>query len=147
VILFVVFLFFAVYNAGCMTALQLQHYGIYPAVGKEGFAEYMRANNRAAALPTILPGLLLLLLSIALVLFRTSFVRPYEAWAALALNLITLFSTFRWQRPLQGEMATAGYDDAKVRLLIRTNWIRTISYLLLALLCASILLRVLPVAV
>ena len=27
-----------------MTALQLQHYGIYPAVGKEGFAEYMRAG-------------------------------------------------------------------------------------------------------
>ena len=146
-ILFVVFLFLAIYNAGCMTALQLQHYGIYPAVGREGFAEYMRANNRAAALPTILPGMLLLILSIALVIFRPSFVRPYEAWAALALNLITLFSTFRWQRPLQGEMATAGYDDAKVRLLIRTNWIRTISYLLLALLCASILLRILPVSV
>lgn len=146
-ILFVVFLFLAVYNAGCMTALQLQHYGIYPAVGREGFAEYMRANNRAAALPTILPGMLLLILSIALVIFRPSFVRPYEAWAALALNLITLFSTFRWQRPLQGEMAAAGYDDAKVRVLIRTNWIRTISYLLLALLCASILLRILPVSV
>jgi len=145
-ILFVAFLFLAIYNVGCMMALQLQHYGIYPAVGREGFAEYMRANNRAAALPTIVPGMLLLLLSIALVIFRPSFVRPYEAWAALALNLITLFSTFRWQRPLQGEMAIAGYDDAKVRLLIRTNWIRTISYLLLALLCASILLRVLTVA-
>jgi hypothetical protein len=141
-ILFVIFLFFAVYNAGCMMALQLQHYGIYPAVGREGFAEYVRANNRAAALPTILPGMLLLLLSIALVVFRPSFVRPYEAWAALALNLITLFSTFRWQRPLQAEMATSGYDDTKVRLLIRTNWIRTISYLLLALLCLSIVLRV-----
>ena len=146
-ILFVVFLFLAVYNAGCMTALQLQHYGIYPAAGREGFAEYMRANNRAAALPTILPGMLLLLLSIALVVFRPSFVRPYEAWAALALNLITLFSTFRWQRRLQGEMAATGYDETKVRLLIRTNWIRTISYLLLALLCVAILLRVLPVSV
>jgi hypothetical protein len=141
-ILFVAFVCLSIYNAGCMTALQLQHYGIYPAVGREGFAEYMRANNRAAALPTILPGMLLLLLSIALVVFRPSFVRPYEAWAALALNLITLFSTFRWQRPLQAEMATSGYDDAKVRLLIRTNWIRTISYLLLALLCLSIVLRV-----
>jgi len=145
--LFVVFLFLAIYNAGNMTTLQLQHYGIYPAVPKEGFAEYMRANNRAAALPTILPGMVLLILSIALVVFRPSFVRPYEAWAALALNLITLFSTFRWQRPLQGEMATAGYDETKVSLLIRTNWIRTIAYLLLALLCASILLRILPVSV
>ena len=142
-ILFVAFVFLSIYNAGCMTALQLQHYGIYPAVGREGFAEYMRANNRAAALPTILPGMLLLLLSIALAIFRPSFVRPYEAWAALALNLITLFSTFRWQRPIQGEMAATGYDEKKVRVLIRTNWIRTVSYLLLALLCVSILLRVL----
>jgi hypothetical protein len=146
-ILFVVFLFLAVYNAGCMMALQLQHYGIYPAVGRDGFAAYMIANNRAAALPTILPGMLLLILSIALVIFRPSFVRPYEAWAALALNLITLFSTFRWQRPLQAAMATTGYDEANILLLIRTNWIRTISYLILALLCVSILLRILPVSV
>jgi len=145
--LFVVFLFLAIYNAGCMTALQLQHYGIYPAVGREGFAEYMRANNRAAAVPTILPGMLLLLSSIALVIFRPSFVRPYEAWAALALNLVTLFSTFRWQRRVQGEMAVTGYDETKVRVLIRTNWIRTISYLLLALLCISILVRVLRTGV
>jgi hypothetical protein len=146
-ILFVVFLFLAIYNAGCMTALQLQHYGIYPAVGRDGFAEYIGANNRAAALPTILPGMLLLILSVAVVIFRPSFVRRYEAWAALALNLITLFSTFRWQRPLQAEMATSGYDETKVRLLIRTNWIRTISYLLLALLCVAMLLRVLAVSV
>ena len=50
----------------------------------------------------------------------------------------------RWQRRIQGEMAIAGYNETKVRVLIRTNWIRTISYLLLALLCISILLRVLP---
>ena len=141
--LFVVFLFLAIYNAGCMTALQLQHYGIYPGIGRESFAEYMRANNRAAALPTIVPGMLLLLSSIALVIFRPSFVRPYEAWLALALNLVTLFSTFRWQRRLQGDMAVTGYDETKVRLLIRTNWIRTTSYLVLALLSVAILLRVL----
>ena len=141
--LFVVFLVLAIYNAGCMTALQLQHYGIYPAVGKEGFAEYMRANNRAAVLPTILPGILLQLTSIALVIFRPWFVGRDEAWFVLVLNLATVFSTIRWQRRLQGQMAATGYDETKVRLLIRTNWIRTISYLMLALLCVAILLRVL----
>jgi hypothetical protein len=142
--LFVVFLILAIYNAGCMTALQIQHYGIYPAVGKEGFAEYVSANNRAAAFPTILPGLLLLFTSIALVIFRPSFVGRDEAWFAVMLNLAPLFSTFRWQRRLQGDMAVNGYDETKVRLLIRTNWIRTISYLTLAVLCVAILLRVLP---
>jgi hypothetical protein len=141
--LFVVFLFLAIYNAGCMTGLQLQHYGIYPAVGKEGFAEYMRANARAAVLPTILPGILLQFTSIALVIFRPWFVGD-EAWFALVLNLATVFSTIRWQRRLQGQMAATGYDETKVRLLIRTNWIRTISYLMLVVLCLAILLRVLP---
>ena len=141
--LFVVFLFLAIYNAGCMTALQLQHYGTYPAVGKEGFAEYMRANNLAAVWATTLPGLLQQFTSIALVIFRPSFIGPDEAWFAVVLNLVTVFSTVRWQRRLQGGMAVTGYDETKVRLLISTNWIRTTSYLALALLSVAILMRVL----
>jgi hypothetical protein len=147
VTLFIVFLFLAIYNTGCMTALQLQHYGIYPLVGREGFAQYMAANNGAAAVPTIIPAMLLLLVSLALAFLTPSFVRPLEAWAALALNLVALFSTFKWQRPLQGEMATTGYDEVKIRTVIRTNWIRTISYWLLSALALEILLRLLRTGV
>ena len=39
------------------------------------------------------------------------------------------------------------HDGAKVRLLIRTNLIRTICYWLLALLAISILVRVLPTGI
>jgi hypothetical protein len=141
VILFVVFLFLAIYNTGCMTALQLQHYGIYPLVGRDGFAKYMAANNGAAAVPTIIPAMVLLFVSLAMAFFTPWFVRPIEAWAALALNLVALFSTFKWQRPLQGEMAAAGFDEVKIRTVIRTNWIRTLSYWLLSALAISILLR------
>ena len=141
--LFIVFLFLAIYNAGNMTTLQVQHYGIYPAVPKEGFAEYMRANNRAATLPTILPALLLLLASVGLVMLRPAFVRPAEGVAAFWLNFFALMSTAVWQRKLQGEMAMTGYSEAKVRLLIRTNWIRTACYWLLSALAISILVRVL----
>ena len=144
--LFVVFLFLAIYNTGCMTALQVQHYGIYPAVGKEHFADYMRANNRAAALPTIVPAMLLLLSSLVMVLQRPGFIRPSEAGAALALNLVSLLSTFVWQRPIQGRMAESGYDEANVRRLISTNWIRTIAYWLIAIVGTIILIRLLAVA-
>jgi hypothetical protein len=144
VILFVAFVFLSIYNAGCMTALQLQHYGIYPAVGREGFAEYIRANNRAAALPTIVPAILLLLTSVGLaIFFRPAFVRPFEGYAAFWLNFIAFMSTALWQRKLQGEMALTGYNEEKIGLLIRTNWIRTISYWLLAALAISIVVRVL----
>ena len=143
--LFVVFLFLSIYNAGCMTTLQLQHYGIYLSVGKEHFTDYMRANNRAAALPTIVPAMLLLLTSLALVLQRPGFIRPYEAAAALCLNLVALVSTFVWQRPIQGEMAESGYDETKIRRLIATNWIRTIAHWLIAILGTIILTRLVAV--
>jgi len=145
--LFVVFLFLAIYNAGNMTTLQLQHYGIYPAIPKEGFAEYLRANNRAAALPTILPAILLLLASVGLVMLRPAFVRPAEGVAAFWLNFFALMSTALWQRRLQGDMAMTGYSEAKVRLLIRTNWIRTICYWLLAALAISMVVRLLRTGV
>jgi hypothetical protein len=145
-ILFIAFLFLAIYNAGCMTVLQIQHYGIYPAVGKENFAAYMRANNRAAAIPTIVPAMLLLLSSVALLVQRPGFVRPYEAAAGLGLNLIALLSTFVWQRPIQGQMAKTGYDDTKTRRLIATNWIRTIAHWLIAILAMVILTRLVAVA-
>ena len=139
--LYVVFLFLAIYNAGCMTTLQLQHYGIYPSVGKENFAVYMRANNRAAAVPTILPALSLLIVSALLLIYRPAFIRHYEAAVALGLNLIALGSTMVWQRRIQGELAISGYDEAKIHTLITTNWIRTAAHLLLAVLATVILVR------
>jgi hypothetical protein len=135
------FVFLAVYNAGCMTTLQLQHYAIYPAVGRDNFAQYIRANNRAAALPTILPAMLLLLMSIAMLFYRPPFVRQAEAIGFVVLNLIAFGSTFTWQRRLHSEMAEGGYDEAKVRRLIATNWIRTIAHLLIAVMAVAILSR------
>jgi hypothetical protein len=44
-------------------------------------------------------------------------------------------------------MATTGYDEAKIRTVIRTNWIRTISYWLLSALALEILLRLLRTGV
>ena len=124
VVLFGVFAFLAAFNAGTMTTLQIQHYGIYPHVGKDNFIEYIRANNRAAFVPAVLPGMSLLLTSIALVFVHPHFMSLAEACAAAALNVIALVPTFRWQRRLQGEMAETGYDEGKVRLLLSTNWIR-----------------------
>lgn len=129
-----------------MTVLQLQHYGIYPSLSKENFAAYIRANNRAAALPTILPAVLLLLSSLILVVQRPGFVKPFEAAAALGLNLVALLSTFLWQRPIQARMAESGYDEASIRRLIATNWIRTIAHWLIAILGTAILTRLVAFA-
>jgi hypothetical protein len=142
VTLFLAFLVLAIYDAGCMTVLQLQHYSIYPSVGKENFRGYMRANNRAAALPTIVPAVMLLITSIILAVRRPGFVRPYEATIVVALNMVALISTFLWQRPIQAQMAETGYDEASIQRLVATNWIRTGAHWLIAALGVIILTRV-----
>jgi hypothetical protein len=143
VLLFGVFAFLAAFNAGTMTTLQIQHYGIYPSVGRESFAAYIRANNRAALVPTILPAMLLLVTSVGLLIERPPFMTKGEALVAIALNLMQLASTFRWQRRLQAEMAETGYDEGKTRLLVSTNWIRTVAFLVQALLATRVTLRAL----
>ena len=138
-IIYGVYTFLAAYNAGNMMSLQLQHYSIYPFVGKENFKNYMNANNKAALIPAIIPGMLMLMLSIVLLFFRPVFMTTFEAVLSLALNITAFISTFKWQRKLQSDMADTGYDEEKIKLLLSTNWIRTIIFILLAVLTISIL--------
>lgn len=98
---FAAFLFLALFNAGAMTTLQIQHYGIYPYVGRDDFKRWL-------------------------------FMTFIEAIGCFLLNLAALISTFTWQRKLQEEMATTGYDDAKIKRLLSTNWIRTGAFLIQA---------------
>jgi|SRR5680860_216679 len=137
-ILFGTFLFLAVFLAGNMTTLQIQHYGIYPFVGRETFKEYMQANNKSARIPSILPAMLLLLVNILLLFTRPKFLSATEVILCLALNIAALLSTFTWQRKIQGQMAITGYDESKINLLLSTNWIRTMVFLLQAIIALSI---------
>ena len=125
-------------------SLQIQHYGIYRFVGKDNFESYMIANNKAALIPAVLPGFLMLILSIVLMFFRPEFMSTLEAIVSLALNIIAFVSTFKWQRKLQSEMANTGYDETKIKLLLSTNWIRTIIFILLGILTIWILVKAVP---
>jgi len=66
-----------------------------------------------------------------------------EALAALALNIAQLASTLIWQRRLQAEMVETGYDEAKTKLLLATNWIRTAAFPVQALLATVIVVQAL----
>ena len=139
-ILFAIYLFLAVFNAGNMTTLQIQHYGIYPFVGKDNFKNYMKANNKSAALPSVLPTMLLLVVSFVLLFIRPMFMSGTEVILSISLNIIALISTFTWQRKIQGEMAITGYDESKIDLLLSTNWIRVIAFLTQAIMAVSIII-------
>ena len=60
---------------------------------------------------------------------------------SLILNITALVSTFAWQRKLQGEMAIEGYDENKINLLISTNWIRTATFNLQAIIAVSVIIN------
>ena len=140
-IIYGAYLFLAVFNAGNMTTLQIQHYGIYPFVGKENFQNYIQANNQAARLPSILPAMLLLVVNLILLFYRPVFLSTTAALLSLAFNAIALVSTFVWQRKLQGQMAMEGFDENKIKLLISTNWIRTIVFLMQAIMAVVITIK------
>ena len=140
-LLYGAFAFLAAFNAGAMATLQIQHYPLYPAVGASQFKEYVRANNRAAVIPVIVPAISLLLVSALLLIARPPFMSLGAATAAFALNVIQLVSTFVWQRRLQAEMADTGYAEDKVRLLVSTNWIRTLAFLAEAVLAIALFVR------
>ena len=42
---------------------------------------------------------------------------------------MNIVSTMIWQGRLHGALAATGYDEKRVSLLIRTNWIRTAALL------------------
>lgn len=142
-ILFGIFLFFAVFNAGNMITLQIQHYGIYSFVGREAFKEYMQANNKSARIPSILPAFLLLITNIIMLFTHPQFILESEVILFFALNVAALISTFIWQRKLQGQMAITGYNESKIKLLLNTNWIRTILFLLQGIIAVSITINAL----
>jgi len=137
------YLFLAVFNAGNMVTLQIQHYAIYPYVGKENFKAYIEANNKAAFVPSILPAMLLLLINIVLLFIRPAFMPVTVAAGSLALSIVSLISTFVWQRKIQGQMAVTGYDENKTHLLISTNWIRTFAFLVQGLLAVVFTITIL----
>ena len=141
IILYGVYLFLAVFNAGNMLTLQIQHYGIYPSVGEENFKNYMRANNKSALVPSIVPAMLLMLVNIILIFSRPAFLPRSIAILTFVLNVIAFISTITWQRKLQGDMAETGYDEIKILLLISTNWIRTLAFLIQSFIAVAIIMQ------
>jgi len=124
-VLLLMYVFMAPYAAGMMTTLQLQHFALYPRVGKEAFRDYITANNKAAIVPSNLPALLLLLVTAVLVFIPQHVISRPLVIGSLLCNLINLASTGVWQAKLHGQLARTGYREDLVRKLVATNWIRT----------------------
>lgn len=135
------YLFLAVYSAGNITTLQIQHYNIYSFIGKDQFKNYMRANNKAAWIPSLIPAFLLLVVNIYLVFSRPSFMSITEAIFSLVLNIVAVTSTVIGQRKVQRDMAEMGYNEEKISFLVATNWIRMFMYITMGIMAVAIVMN------
>jgi hypothetical protein len=127
-IVFILFIGFALYNVGYMFNSQLQHFALYPYLNPDGFTNYMQHNNKFAVAPAVVPGFVTMLLAVLLIWIRPNYVPANFVYFSVALNLIVIISTFIWQKALHVELAETGFDAAKIKLLLNTNWIRTVAY-------------------
>ena len=125
-----------------MLVLQVQHFGLYPLVGKEGFAAYVAANYRAAVFPAIVAALVLMILTIMLLFDRPPFFSRAEATACVALHFTNIALTIVWQARIHARLARIGYDDQSVNRPVQTSWAQTAALLIQSFIAFAVLLRV-----
>lgn len=116
---------------------------VYPSLGEVGesaFVDYHRGHMRRIT-PVVFPLMVVeLLTGVALVVVPAGpFYESPLAWAGLLLTLVTWGSTAVLQVPLHRRLMEKGRDEVALRVLVRSNWIRTASWTLKAILSAWVL--------
>lgn len=112
------------YMAGLIWFVQLVHYPLFGAVGREGFAAYERAHTRLTGWVVTPPMLVELATALGLVVWRPA--APL-VWIGLALVVAIWISTAVLQLPAHRRLL-AGFDAGVHRRLVRSNWLRTAAW-------------------
>ena len=125
--------------AGVIWFVQVVHYPLFAAVGRDGFAAYESAHRRLTTW-VVAPMMLAELATAAALPFRpTPAAGPaWGSWAGLALLAVVWLSTFLIQVPLH-ERLSRGFDADAHRSLVRSNWVRTVAWTARAALALSML--------
>lgn len=115
------------YLAGLCWMVQVVHYPLFRLVDRQHFPEFARAHAQKMGFVVAIPMLLELglgCLIVSLPLRQTNGVIPL---VLLFITVTIWLSTFLLQVPCHTRLQS-GYDEAVLRRLVRTNWIRTIGW-------------------
>lgn len=116
---------------GVILIVQGVHYPLFDHVGTETYAAYQAAHMRRITW-IVLPAMSVeLLTTVWLVWDPPALVPTWQVWTGLTLVGVIWLSTALLQVPLH-ETLTRGFDAQTHRLLVRTNWIRTLAWTLRA---------------
>lgn len=116
------------YLVGLIWTIQVVHYPLFLAVGQAQFAAYERAHCRRIGAIVMVPMLLEAAL-VGLVWLRAPAAHALAADVGLAGLAAVWLSTFLLQVPCHHRLER-GYDEAAIRRLVATNWLRTAAWTL-----------------
>ncbi|MEO8696205.1 MAG: hypothetical protein ABI658_22000 [Acidimicrobiales bacterium] len=112
---------------GLIWFVQVVHYPLFAAVGRDGFVSYETAHRRRTAFVAgplmAAEGLTAGLLVVA---------RPAGVGLALPVAGVVLLGVIHmstvWQQVPRHAELNEGYDDVTLRRLVRSNWVRTLGW-------------------
>lgn len=112
---------------GLIWFVQIVHYPLFTGVGGDRFTSYAQQHARRTSWVVAAPMLLELTTAILLLVrsLRPAFLPQSSALAALLLLVMIWISTGLVQVPLHNRLAL-GFDARSARLLVATNWFRTV---------------------
>lgn len=123
------------YLAGLIWVIQIVHYPMLAELDPQRAAAAC-ARHANAITPIVAPAMLIELAAAVLILPPVGLLQPAASlvpwlWISFALLVVVWISTFAVQVPLHNRLqkqASGTIDMEGVRLLVRTNWIRTVCW-------------------
>jgi hypothetical protein len=116
---------------GVIWIIQLVQYPFFSHVHADNFQKYHSAHTFWIT-PVVAPTMIIeLITSILIIFYPPQNIDSKLLYAGLILTLVVWASTFFIQIPLHNKLAD-GFDGDAHRLLVKTNWIRTIAWSLRA---------------
>lgn len=122
---------------GVIWIIQAVHYPLMLRVGQPGFAAYEQEHCRRIG-PIVLPTMCAEAVLASWLWLEAAPVQKAACTAGLGLLAAIWGSTFLLQVPCHRQLER-GYDEAAIRRLVRTNWIRTVGWTLRAALAVLLL--------
>ena len=115
------------FMTGLIWFVQIVHYPLMKLVGRDGFVEYSRRHQANTSL-VVGPLMLIEVVTAALLLDQDAQLRvSWLFWASCGLLVVVWLATALWQMPLHQQLLS-GYDEGRIRALVRSNWIRTFAW-------------------
>ena len=122
------------FMVGVIWIVQVVHYPLMKQVGVDHYVTYQAAHMRRITW-VVGPGMLVEVLTGVWLLYENASI---FLWMGLGLLVLIWLSTVFLQVPRHNQLLLK-FDDEHHRLLVQTNWIRTLAWTVRGILCLGML--------